>query len=87
MLPMQGALGSIPGQRTRSCMLQLRPSAAKYINKIFVKTGGFDGGGVAVPRGVRIKDWLNNRMLTLMISETEENFDKEHRTSDASGQD
>ena len=41
MLPMQGALGSIPGQRTRSCMLQLRPSAAKYINKIFVKTGGF----------------------------------------------
>ena len=45
------------------------------------------GGGVAVRRGVRIKDWLNNRMLTLMISETEENFDKEHRTSDARGQD
>ena len=44
MLPMQGALGSIPDQRTRSGMLQLRPSAAKYINKFFVKTGGFDGG-------------------------------------------
>ena len=44
VLPMQGALGSIPGQRTRSCMLQLRPNAAKYINKFFVKTGGFDGG-------------------------------------------
>lgn len=33
--------------------------------------------------GIRIKDWLNNRMLKLMISETEENFDKEHTTSDA----
>ena len=44
MLPIQGALGSIPGQRTRSRMLQLRPNAAKYINKFFVKTGGFDGG-------------------------------------------
>ena len=76
---MQGALGSIPRQKTRSCMLQLRPSAAKYINKFFVKTGGFDGGR----GGVRIKDWLNNRMLKLMISETEENFDKEHTTSDA----
>lgn len=40
------------------------------------------GGGVAVPRGIRIKDWLSNRMLKSMISETEENFDKEHRTSD-----
>lgn len=38
------------------------------------------GGGMAVPRGIRIKDWLSNRMLKLMISETEENFDKEHGT-------
>ena len=29
MLPMQGGLGSIPGQGTRSHMLQLRPREAK----------------------------------------------------------
>lgn len=37
------------------------------------------GGRVEVPKGVRIKDWLNNRMLKLMISEMEENCDKKHR--------
>lgn len=41
------------------------------------------GGRVEVPTGVRIKDWFNNRMLKLMISEMEENCNKEHRTSDA----
>ena len=31
--PNAGGLGSIPGQGTRSHMLQLRPSAAKKVNK------------------------------------------------------
>ena len=31
--PNAGGLGSIPGQGTRSCMRQLRPSAAKLIKK------------------------------------------------------
>ena len=33
MLPKQGARGSIPGQGSRSHMLQLRPSTVKEINK------------------------------------------------------
>ena len=33
MLPKQGARGSIPGQGSRSHMLQLRPNMVKEINK------------------------------------------------------
>ena len=32
--PNAGGLGLIPGQETKSCMLQRRPSTAKQINKI-----------------------------------------------------
>ena len=35
--PNAGGLGLIPGQGIRSCVLQLRHSAAKYINKQNIK--------------------------------------------------
>ena len=34
--PNVGGLGSTPGQGARSHRLQLRPSAAKYINNIYI---------------------------------------------------
>ena len=35
--PSTGGPGSIPGQETRVCMPQLRPSTAKQINRYFKK--------------------------------------------------
>ena len=35
--PSSGGLGLVPGEGTRPCMLQLRSSTAKYINKYFLR--------------------------------------------------
>ena len=37
LTPNAGGQGSIPGQRTRAFMPQLRPGTIKYINKNFKK--------------------------------------------------